>query len=93
MVGAAFIFIFSVWSLGLTVGGFVPFAEDPVTNLKAMALPAITLAVFSESPEPLRRLAQTYFQIAQTCGYRTEHCWYLAKREAVRGMPSESSHT
>ena len=46
VLGSAFIFIFSVWSLGLTVGGFVPFAEDPVTNLKAMVLPAITLAVF-----------------------------------------------
>ncbi len=46
VLGTAFIFIFSVWSLGLTVGGFVPFDEDPITNLRAMALPAITLGVF-----------------------------------------------
>ena len=46
VLGSAFIFIFSVWSLGLTVGGFVPFDEDPITNLRAMALPAITLGVF-----------------------------------------------
>lgn len=46
VLGSAFIFIFSVWSLGLTVGGFVPFDEDPITNLRAMVLPAITLGVF-----------------------------------------------
>ena len=46
VLGTAFIFIFSTWSLGLSVGGFVPFLEDPLANLRAMVLPAVTLGVF-----------------------------------------------
>jgi peptide/nickel transport system permease protein len=46
VLGSVFIFVFSVWSLGLTVGGYVPFFRDPVTNLRAMVLPAVTLGVF-----------------------------------------------
>jgi peptide/nickel transport system permease protein len=46
VLGSVFIFVFSVWSLGLTVGGYVPLAQDPVTNLRAMVLPSVTLGVF-----------------------------------------------
>ncbi len=46
VLGTAFLFIFSVWSLGLTVGGYVPFFEDPFSNLRAMMLPSLTLGVF-----------------------------------------------
>ena len=46
VLGVALVYVFSVWSLGLTVGGFVPFFEDPLANLRAMILPASTLSVF-----------------------------------------------
>ena len=46
VLGTALIFVFSVWSLWLKVGGFVPFGEDPILNLRTMLLPAMTLAVF-----------------------------------------------
>ena len=46
VLGSVFVFAFSRWSLGLTVGGYAPFAEDPIANLRATALPAMTLAVF-----------------------------------------------
>lgn len=46
VLGTALIFVFSVWSLWLKVGGFVPFGEDPILNLRTMLLPATTLAVF-----------------------------------------------
>lgn len=46
VLGVALVYIFSVWSLGLTVGGYVPFFSDPLTNLRAMTLPALTLSVF-----------------------------------------------
>ena len=46
VLGVALVYVFSVWSLGLTVGGYVPFSEDPLANLRAMALPALTLSVF-----------------------------------------------
>ena len=46
VLGTLFVYLFSVYDLGLTVGGYVSFTEDPLTNLRAMALPAITLSVF-----------------------------------------------
>lgn len=45
VLGVALVYVFSVWSLGLTVGGYVPFFEDPLANLRAMILPASTLSV------------------------------------------------
>ena len=46
VIGTLFVYFFSVYDWGLSVGGYVPFSEDPETNLRAMALPAITLSVF-----------------------------------------------
>ncbi len=46
VLGSVLIFVFSVWSLWFTVGGYVAFTEDPVGNLRAMILPAFTLSVF-----------------------------------------------
>ena len=46
VLGTLFVYLFSVYDLGLTVGGYVPLFEDPATNLRAMVLPAITLSVF-----------------------------------------------
>jgi peptide/nickel transport system permease protein len=46
VLGTTLIFVLSVWSLWLKVGGFVPLGEDPVLNLRTMFLPAATLAVF-----------------------------------------------
>ena len=46
VVGATLIFIFSVWNLWFRVGGYEPFFEDPVGNLRTMLLPGLTLALF-----------------------------------------------
>lgn len=46
VLGSLFIFVFSVWSLGLPAGGYVAFSEDPIGNLLGMVLPAVTLGVF-----------------------------------------------
>jgi peptide/nickel transport system permease protein len=46
VIGTAFVYVFSKYSLGLRVGGYVPFSSDPLANLRSMALPAITLAAF-----------------------------------------------
>jgi peptide/nickel transport system permease protein len=46
VLGTALVYVFSVWALGPTVGGYVPFFEDPLTNLRAMVLPTATLSVF-----------------------------------------------
>lgn len=46
VLGSALIFVFSRWSLGLKVGGFVPLAEDFWGNLKTVILPIASLSVF-----------------------------------------------
>lgn len=46
VLGTALVYAFSRWSLWLTVGGYVPFIDDPVDNLRAMALPTLCLGVF-----------------------------------------------
>ncbi len=46
VLGSLFIFVFSVWSLGLKAGGYVALTEDPIGNLLGMVLPAVTLGVF-----------------------------------------------
>lgn len=75
VLGSAFVFLFSVLSLGLTVGGFVPLLEDPVANLRAMLLPAITLSVFSTAlimrtsrDAVLTVLTEPYITGAVACG-------------------------
>jgi peptide/nickel transport system permease protein len=46
VLGSALIFVFSRWSLGLRVGGFVPLAEDFWGNLRSVVLPVASLSVF-----------------------------------------------
>lgn len=46
VIGSALIFVFSRWSLGLRVGGFVPLGENAWANLKTMLLPTASLAIF-----------------------------------------------
>lgn len=46
VLGSALIFIFSVWPLWFKVGGFVPFGEDPILNLRTVILPGLTLGLF-----------------------------------------------
>ncbi|MEQ8652455.1 MAG: ABC transporter permease [Kiloniellales bacterium] len=46
VLGSIFIFVFSVWSLGLPAGGYVAFSEDPIGNIMGMILPSVTLGVF-----------------------------------------------
>lgn len=43
--GTILVYVFSVWSLGLTVGGYMPLRQDPIANLRAMALPTLTLSL------------------------------------------------
>jgi peptide/nickel transport system permease protein len=46
VLGTVLVFVFSAWELGLTVGGYVPLSENVGVNLRAMALPALSLSVF-----------------------------------------------
>ncbi len=45
VLGSIFLYLFTKFPLGLTVGQWVPISEDIVGNLRAAALPVVTLAV------------------------------------------------
>jgi peptide/nickel transport system permease protein len=45
VLGSVFLYLFSKYPLGLTVGTWVPLGADPIGNLRAVALPAITLSM------------------------------------------------
>jgi peptide/nickel transport system permease protein len=46
VIGTILVYFFSIYHLGLTVGQYVPFVDDPWNNLRGMILPAITLGTF-----------------------------------------------
>jgi peptide/nickel transport system permease protein len=46
VIGSVLVYLFSRYHLGLRVGEYVPLVDDPVSNLEAMLLPALTLSVF-----------------------------------------------
>ena len=46
VIGTVLLYVLSRYSLGLTAGGFVPFVDDPVQNLRSMIPPALALSVF-----------------------------------------------
>jgi peptide/nickel transport system permease protein len=48
-LGTMLVLFFSVKEQWFPPGGFIPFSDDPVGNLKSMALPAISLGVVSAS--------------------------------------------
>jgi peptide/nickel transport system permease protein len=77
VLGTILILIFSFWSLWLRVGGYTPFTQDPILNLRTMLLPAITLAVFggalilrSSRDAVLRVMTEGYITAAVARGER-----------------------
>jgi len=88
VLGSVLIFVFSVWSLWLRVGGFVPLAEDPVANLRTMILPAVTLGVFgialilrTTRDAVLRVMTEGHIMTAVARGDRP---WTIVRRHVLR---------
>lgn len=46
VVGTALVYLFSVNVSWFTIGGYEPFFEDPVSNIRSTVLPALTLGLF-----------------------------------------------
>ena len=46
IIGSLLVYLFSRFSLGLPVNGYVPFVTDPGQNLRAMVLPVLCLSIF-----------------------------------------------
>ena len=78
MVAILMIYVFAVTLQWLPATGYVPFAEDPVGNLRSFVLPALTLA-FGEWPVLMRvlrsdmiaTLQEDYIAMARAKGLRS----------------------
>lgn len=88
VIGSIFVYVFSRWALGLNVGGYVPFGQDPVANLRAMALPTVTLSVFGVAL--ILRTTRDAVQRVLTEGHVTtavaagESPWSIVRRHVLR---------
>lgn len=88
VLGSIVVFVFSRFALGLTVGGYVPFTEDPGANLRAMILPAGVLSVFAISAAArttrdavLGVLVEPYVTAAVARG---ESPWFIVRHHVLR---------
>lgn len=78
MVAILMIYVFAVSLHWLPATGYVPFAEDPIGNLRSFVLPALTLA-FGEWPVLMRvlrsdmiaTLQEDYIKMARAKGLRS----------------------
>ncbi|MDB5998500.1 MAG: Dipeptide transport system permease protein DppB, partial [Rhizobacter sp.] len=88
VIGSALIFIFSKWSLGLKVGGFVPLDENVWANLKTLALPTASLCIFGialilrTTRDAVLRI-MTEGHILAAVG-RGESAWRIVRHHIVR---------
>ena len=86
--GTILVYVFSIWSLGLTVGGYVPFSQDPLANLRAMALPVLTLSL--PGVALILRTARDSVLVVLTGGHittavaRGERVWQIVARQILR---------
>lgn len=86
--GTILVYVFSVWSLGLTVGGYVPFSQDPVANLRAILLPTLTLSL--PGIALILRTARDSVLVVLSGGHittavaRGERPWQIVTRQILR---------
>lgn len=81
-LGLLFLLVFAIGLKWLPVSGYVSFAEDPVENLKHLALPALSLAVF-EAAFFTRFMRAGLLESLRQDYVRTAHAKGLPKRTVV----------
>ncbi|MDX3107757.1 ABC transporter permease [Nonomuraea angiospora] len=88
VLGSLVVFVFSRYALGLEVGAWVPFTQDPAANLATMVLPAAVLSVFAISVTArttrdavLGVLVEPYVTAAVGRG---ESPWFIVRHHILR---------
>jgi peptide/nickel transport system permease protein len=81
-LGLIFLLVFAVSFKWLPVSGYVPFREDPIENLKHLALPALSLGLF-EAAFFTRFLRSGLLEVLHQDYVRTAHAKGLAERVVV----------
>jgi peptide/nickel transport system permease protein len=90
VIGSFFVYFFSKYSLGLTIGNYVPIGTDLLANLRSMVLPAFTLAVFgialvgrTTRDAVAREMASPHVVAAQSRGIAPRQ---IARRHVARNV-------
>lgn len=88
VLGSLVVFVFSRYALGLKVGSWVPFTQDPAANLATMILPAAVLSIFSISVTArttrdavMNVLVEPYVTAAVGRG---ESPWFIVRHHILR---------
>jgi peptide/nickel transport system permease protein len=81
-LGLIFLLVFAVSFKWLPVSGYVPFRENPIENLKHLALPALSLGLF-EAAFFTRFLRSGLLEVLHQDYVRTAHAKGLAERSVV----------
>jgi peptide/nickel transport system permease protein len=76
--GILLIYLFSLWLGLLPPSGFVPFSQDPLTNLKLMIMPALTLGT-SLAALIMRQSRASILEVLSADFIRTAHAKGLTK--------------
>lgn len=88
VIGAILLTVASSWAMGFTERGFVSLFGDPVANLRAMALPAASLAVFGialilrTTRDAVRRVTTEAY--VTTAVARGDSPWMIVRRHILR---------
>lgn len=91
VLGLLLILVFAVWLRIFPPGGYVPFSQDPLGNLRDLILPMVTLAAGTVAinlrqirASMLEVLHQDYIRTARAKGLRTRRVYYVhALRNAL----------
>ncbi len=83
-LGIMLILVFSVQLGWLPAVGYVPFFDDPVTNLKHIVLPCVTLGLVLIAPT-MRFLRSSILEVKRQDYVQTAHAKGLSERNVVFG--------
>jgi peptide/nickel transport system permease protein len=81
--GLLLVYVFAVQLKLFPPSGFVPFTEDPIANLRSMALPSFALGVYLAGPLA-RFLRSSVIEVLLTQFVTTARAKGLAERQVVR---------
>lgn len=88
VIGAILLTVASSWAMGFTERGFVGLFEDPARNLRAIALPAASLAVFGialilrTTRDAVKRVTTEAY--VTTAVARGDPPWLIVRRHVLR---------
>ncbi|MCC6313299.1 MAG: ABC transporter permease [Thermomicrobiales bacterium] len=83
-LGTLLVYFFAIKNPWFPPGGYIPFSEDPIGNLKSMALPALSLGLVSASVI-MRMTRSSMLEVVRQDYVRTAQAKGLGQRAVITG--------